>query len=510
MERETTLFEYVYGDLVREITGGALRPGDTLPSMGELGKRYRVGARTVRDVLKALKDDGYIATEERRRATVAFRSSDDDVERAARSLLARRDELLTCYRTLELVMPPLYAFAARHCRADELAALGRALERADVENRSGDWRLSRSSLVLHELLDKAGNPLFSECYDGLERASAVPALPGFADPYVRATEESDNLLGWMFASLSGDDPAEVQRRFGLLYRGTAEYVERYLDELDAAYPGTEGGGRGFSWNARTGRSYVHAQMARDLVERIAVGEFPDGSLLPSIASLAQSYGASASTVQKALGVLNAMGVASTSNGRGTQVRTSDARFDPRALADGSFRRDLQVFADALQMLCIVLPAALGTVADRIDGVAGDAERALGREAGPWAVPKALMEGFLGNVPLDPLRDVLGELNSLLLWGYFLVFFGPSGASAPVLEALGEQGLEALRSRDAVGFARAMDGYYRLMLAAVRTFLEAAGMPGTERLAEPAPDATALARVSAQRSNSSNGKGSAKT
>ena len=108
------------------------------------------------------------------------------------------------------------------------------------------------------------------------------------------------------------------------------------------------------------------------------------------------------------------------------------------------------------------------------------------------------------------RDVLGELNSLLLWGYFLVFFGPSGASAPVLEALGEQGLEALRSRDAVGFARAMDGYYRLMLAAVRTFLEAAGMPGTERLAEPAPDATALARVSAQRSNSSNGKGSAKT
>lgn len=498
MERKTTLFEYVYGDLVREITGGALRPGDTLPSMGELGKRYRVGARTVRDVLKALKDDGYIATEERRRATVAFRSSDDDVERAARSLLARRDELLACYRTLELVMPPLYAFAARHCRADELAALGRALERADVENRSGDWRLSRSSLVLHELLDKAGNPLFSECYAGLERASAVPALPGFADPYVRATEESDNLLGWMFASLSGDDPAEVQRRFGLLYRGTAEYVERYLDELDAAYPGTEGGGRGFSWNARTGRSYVHAQMARDLVERIAVGEFPDGSLLPSIASLAQSYGASASTVQKALGVLNAMGVASTSNGRGTQVRTSDARFDPRALADGSFRRDLQVFADALQMLCIVLPAALGTVADRIDGVAGDAERALGREAGPWAVPKALMEGFLGNVPLDPLRDVLGELNSLLLWGYFLVFFGPSGASAPVLEALGEQGLEALRSRDAVGFARAMDGYYRLMLAAVRTFLEAAGMPGTERLAEPAPDATALARVSAQR------------
>ena len=158
----------------------------------------------------------------------------------------------------------------------------------------------------------------------------------------------------------------------------------------------------------------------------------------------------------------------------------------------------------------MLPATVPSAAGSIDGVAGDAERALGREAGPWAVPKALMEGFLGNVPLDPLRDVLGELNSLLLWGYFLVFFGPSGASAPVLEALGEQGLEALRSRDAVGFARAMDGYYRLMLAAVRTFLEAAGMPGTERLAEPAPDATALARVSAQRSNSSNGKGSAKT
>lgn len=507
MERKT-LFEYMYGDLVREITGGALRPGDTLPSMSELGKRYRVGARTVRDVLRALRSNGYIATEERRRATVAFRASDDEVERAARSLLARRDELLACYRTLELVMPPLYEFAARRCCEEELAALGRALERAHVESRSGDWRLSRSSLVLHELLDKAGNPLFSECYASLERASTAPALPGFANPYARATEESDNMLGWMFASLSEDDPAEVQRRFGLLYRGTAEYVERYLDELEAAYPGTEVGGRGFSWNARTGRSYVHAQVARDLVERIAAGEFADGSYLPSIASLAQSYGASVSTIQKALGILNAMGVASTSNGRGTKVCTSDVCFDPRALANSSLRRDLQMFADALQMLCILLPAALGTVAGSIDDVADDAERELGRAAGPWSVPKALMEGFLDNVPLDPLRDVLRELNNLLLWGYFLVFFGPSGASAPALETLGERGFEALRARDAVGFAQAMDDYYRCMLAAVCTFLEAAGMPGTERLAAPAPDAPALARASVQRSNSSNGSGSA--
>ena len=77
MEKKATLFEYVYRQLVSDIEQGALRYGDALPSLHDLCDRFRVGIRTIRDVQRALKADGYIVVEERKRAVVAYRPADD-------------------------------------------------------------------------------------------------------------------------------------------------------------------------------------------------------------------------------------------------------------------------------------------------------------------------------------------------------------------------------------------------------------------------------------------------
>lgn len=77
LEKKATLFEYVYRQLVSDIEQGALRYGDALPSLHDLCDRFRVGIRTIRDVQRALKADGYIVVEERKRAVVAYRPADD-------------------------------------------------------------------------------------------------------------------------------------------------------------------------------------------------------------------------------------------------------------------------------------------------------------------------------------------------------------------------------------------------------------------------------------------------
>ena len=115
MEKKATLFEYVYRQLVSDIEQGALRYGDALPSLHDLCDRFRVGIRTIRDVQRALKADGYIVVEERKRAVVAYRPADDADDGRIRALLARREVVADCYRTLELVMPPLFYLAARCC-----------------------------------------------------------------------------------------------------------------------------------------------------------------------------------------------------------------------------------------------------------------------------------------------------------------------------------------------------------------------------------------------------------
>ena len=114
MEEKTTRFEYVYRNLVDTIERGVLAPGDSLPSMHDLCLSYQVGINTVRDALHALSVDGYIILEERKRAVVADRAQGATCACAC-GLVARRDEVLDCFRALELIMPPLFYLASRYC-----------------------------------------------------------------------------------------------------------------------------------------------------------------------------------------------------------------------------------------------------------------------------------------------------------------------------------------------------------------------------------------------------------
>lgn len=63
----------------------------------------------------------------------------------------------------------------------------------------------------------------------------------------------------------------------------------------------------------------NAQIADDLAERIARGEYPAGSKLPKLAELAALYTVSISTVQRAMDRLKERGVVVGSQGRGMYV-----------------------------------------------------------------------------------------------------------------------------------------------------------------------------------------------
>ena len=114
MNEKTTLFAYLHGALVGEIETGRIRCGESLPSAKKLCERYRVGIRTVRDVLAALREEGYIKTEERRCAVVIYREDvSRENQRAIRALLARRSSVMEMYQTLAILTPPIFSFGAR-------------------------------------------------------------------------------------------------------------------------------------------------------------------------------------------------------------------------------------------------------------------------------------------------------------------------------------------------------------------------------------------------------------
>ncbi len=68
-------------------------------------------------------------------------------------------------------------------------------------------------------------------------------------------------------------------------------------------------------------SYV--EIAADLEARIAAGEYPPGSLLPSYSKLGAIYSVSVTTAQSALRLLRERGLTRSEVGRGTYVAEKD-------------------------------------------------------------------------------------------------------------------------------------------------------------------------------------------
>jgi GntR family transcriptional regulator len=70
------------------------------------------------------------------------------------------------------------------------------------------------------------------------------------------------------------------------------------------------------WDAA---EFVYVQLADKLAARIAAGEFPLGSRLPSEAALAEHYGVAKMTVRRAMEILRERGMVRTLHGRGSVV-----------------------------------------------------------------------------------------------------------------------------------------------------------------------------------------------
>lgn len=74
------------------------------------------------------------------------------------------------------------------------------------------------------------------------------------------------------------------------------------------------------WDAA---EYVYMQLADDLAAKIAAGDFPVGSRLPSEAELSETYEVAKMTVRRALEVLRERGLVRTLHGRGSVVVASE-------------------------------------------------------------------------------------------------------------------------------------------------------------------------------------------
>lgn len=143
MKDKTTLFEYLYENLKEQIISGRIKCGERLPSMNSVCEQYNIGIRTVKDVFRALSNDGYIKTEERKSAVVIYSNNKDSQELAVKYVLERKTFIVEVYKTMSLLMPELFCFSSQVCGQKYLNFWEKTLNRSKKKDTQNDgvWRL---------------------------------------------------------------------------------------------------------------------------------------------------------------------------------------------------------------------------------------------------------------------------------------------------------------------------------------------------------------------------------
>ncbi|WP_165445234.1 GntR family transcriptional regulator [Bacilliculturomica massiliensis] len=486
MKNKQTSFDYVYRDLCDQIEIGRLAYGDTLASMSQLCELYHVGIRTVKDVMRALKEDGYIRTEERKPAVVIYRRDDSQRDSAIRSALRQKTSILQVYETMALILPPIFALSVRACEAEKIeywARIFRNFDKKDAEKRK-----KMMASFLYFLLENSGNLLFRDLYSNYELYAKIPLFSNYEKFESRVLLHNEfNSLTWVAEAFLKKDSVQITHRFSVMYEAIVSSVQLLLEEFTAQYPNVpEDPSLEFSWNAHRGREHFYLQIARDLIDKIGTGVYPENTFLPSEAALAAQYNVCVSTIRNALSMLNEIGFAKTYNVKGTRVIWQDDHVVVKCMQNKAFKRDTLLYLSALQMMAMIVPTAVRLSAPAMDEQAKSELRQQLKKAGSIPID-VIVRCIVDHQPLRPMKTILQELCDLNIWGYYYSFFRSDPPEDQVLSRKCRDAVQYLSDGDTESLARCLFFCYTHILDFVRNFIVSCGLSEAAMIITPEYD-----------------------
>jgi len=165
--RKVRRYEQVAEQIRRLISSGQLKPGDLLPPERELAVKLGVGRSSIRDAVRTLEVMGILEPRQGHGTVVRDLSTDALVVPLASILTRKREmvsELLDVRRMLE---PALAARAARNATAEEIAEMGRILERHEAKLRRGEQAMDEDGEFHYALALAARNSVVLRVLDVL-------------------------------------------------------------------------------------------------------------------------------------------------------------------------------------------------------------------------------------------------------------------------------------------------------------------------------------------------------
>src|SRR5689334_3137788 len=163
--RQENLSEKVAGTIGRRIVSGQYKPGEILPTEPKVQAEFGVSRTAVREAIRLLSAKGLTLSRPkvgtRVRPTMDWNMFDADILRWQVDDNPSDDFINALFEMREIIEPSAAALAAERSGADELEALGAAMEGIQNEARGSDPQIA-ADLDFHlTILRASRNPMLS-------------------------------------------------------------------------------------------------------------------------------------------------------------------------------------------------------------------------------------------------------------------------------------------------------------------------------------------------------------
>ena len=165
MQRGPLLAERLADEVRQEITSGAFRAGDRLPTEREMSESYGVSRAIVREALGRLKHDGLVVS---RQGSGAYVVEGDAPTMRLHVVPSDAEDLRAVVELLSAVRSAASAHAATRRTPVQLATIRRWYDAIDQAVRNGEPGEEEDIGFHRAIIEAAGNPLFNQILEFLD------------------------------------------------------------------------------------------------------------------------------------------------------------------------------------------------------------------------------------------------------------------------------------------------------------------------------------------------------
>lgn len=479
MEPKQTLFNYLHDALVQQIVSGRIAYGEKLPSLRSLCGLYHVGIRTVRDVMNTLISEGYVETVQRSHIRVIYKK-DINALMQAEEVLMKREMVYALIKTLAYIMPHIYAEAAVFCDTELIQKCRNDIVGIDGKIAKEQWRISRSPF--QRIKSVYHNSLLEELCVDFDLSAQVIIVPGFENPYIEMSVDSERGLNYFFDCIASQDYDRIYAFISKMYHTAAKSADTYFKLLESAFPMEKPNQETYHWNAEKGRQRLHMQVTRSIIKKISKGIYKDGSYLPSNSQLCEEYKISSYTVGNVMETLEKIGVVKKMNLRGGYMITSqNARKKELVVDRTTSSLDAKTFLEAIHLLALISKGVADLSFEYItDEILAQLDQKV-KARTTMDLSVSIMAVLIHIQPYEPLKVVYNQLEKLVEWGYYFAFTFDEIAIFNPLQGKSENLIKYAIIHDKAAFTESLKDMYYYVFNVMQKLLLDLGITEVSKL-----------------------------